>query len=122
MNTPIANILSGVLGGLVVLVLGAILIATDVIDTGDSRTVVREAPITQPTAGHGEGEGRTVRDIYRQEGRGVVFVEADGVSRQESPLRHAQRGHGHRLGLRGRRGRHDPHERPRRVRRRERDA
>ena len=84
MNTPIANIFSGVLGGLVVLVLGAILIATDVIDTGDSRTVVRESPITQPTAGQGEGEGRSVRDIYRQEARGVVFVEADGVTSQES--------------------------------------
>jgi S1-C subfamily serine protease len=84
MNTPIANIFSGVLGGLVVLVLGAILIATDVIDTGDSRTVVREAPITQPTAGEGEGEARSVRDIYRQEARGVVFVEADGVSSQDS--------------------------------------
>ena len=84
MNTPIANILSGLLGGLVVLVLGAILIATDVIDTGDSRTVVQESPITQTTAGEGDGEGRTVRDIYRQEARGVVFVEADGVSSQES--------------------------------------
>ena len=84
MNTPIANILSGVLGGLVVLVLGAILIATDVIDTGDSSTVVRQSPITQTTAGEGDGEGRTVRDIYRQEAPGVVFVEADGVSSQES--------------------------------------
>jgi S1-C subfamily serine protease len=84
MNTPIANILSGLLGGLVVLVLGAILIATDVIDTGDSRTVVRESPITQTTAGEGDGEGRTVRDIYRQEARGVVYVEADGVSNQQS--------------------------------------
>jgi S1-C subfamily serine protease len=84
MNTPIANILSGLLGGLVVLVLGAILIATDVIDTGDSSTVVRESPITQTTAGDGDGDGRTVRDIYKQEGRGVAFVEADGVSAEES--------------------------------------
>jgi S1-C subfamily serine protease len=85
MNTPIANILSGLLGGLVVLVLGAILISTDVIDTGDSRTVVRESPITQTTAGEGDGEGgRTVRDIYRQEARGVVYVEANGVSSQQS--------------------------------------
>jgi S1-C subfamily serine protease len=80
MNLPIANLLSGLLGGLVVLVLGAILIATDVIDTGDTRTVVRQSPITQPTAEEGGGEGRTVRDIYREEGRGVVFVEAEGVS------------------------------------------
>jgi S1-C subfamily serine protease len=79
---PIANILSGLLGGLVVLLLGAVLIATDVIDTGDDRTVVREAPMTQTTSD--DGDGRSVRDIYRQEARGVVFVEADGVSSEES--------------------------------------
>ena len=83
MNTPIANILSGLLGGLVVLLLGAILIATDVIDTGDDRTVVRESPITQTTSDE-DGNGRSVRDIYRQEARGVVFVEADGVSQDQS--------------------------------------
>jgi S1-C subfamily serine protease len=79
---PIANIISGLLGGLVVLLLGAVLIATDVIDTGDDRTVVREAPTTQTTSD--DGDGRSVRDIYRQEARGVVFVEADGVSSEES--------------------------------------
>jgi S1-C subfamily serine protease len=84
MNTPIANILSGLLGGLVVLVLGAILIATDVIDTGDSRTVVQSSPITQTTSGNGDGKGRSVRDIYKQEGRGVAFVQAEGVSSDQS--------------------------------------
>src|ERR671924_794005 len=84
MNNPIANILSGLLGGLVVLVLGAILISTDVIDTGDTSTVVRQSPITQTTAGEGDGGGRTVRDIYRQEARGVAYVEAEGVSSEES--------------------------------------
>jgi S1-C subfamily serine protease len=84
MNNPIANILSGLLGGLVVLVLGAILIATDVIDTGDSRTVVQSSPITQTTSGDGDGDGRSVRDIYKQEGRGVAFVQAEGVSSDQS--------------------------------------
>jgi S1-C subfamily serine protease len=84
MNNPIANILAGLLGGLVVLVLGAILIATDVIDTGDSRTVVQPSPITQPTSDSGDGNGRSVRDIYKQEGRGVVFVQAEGVSSDQS--------------------------------------
>ena len=40
-KSPLANVLSGVLGGLIVLVIGAVLIATDVIDTGDTKTVVR---------------------------------------------------------------------------------
>ena len=83
MNNPIANILAGLLGGLIVLVLGAILISTDVIDTGDSSTVVqRQSPMTQPTS-DGDG-GRTVRDIYASEGRGVAFISAQGVSSEES--------------------------------------
>jgi S1-C subfamily serine protease len=80
---PAASILlAGVLGGLIVLVLGAVLIATDVIDTGDSRTVVRrQAPISQPASDPGAASGgRTVQDIYRQEGRGVAYVQATGVS------------------------------------------
>jgi S1-C subfamily serine protease len=82
MNTPTSNIISGLLGGLVVLVLGAILISTDVIDTGDDTTVVREAPVTQTASG--DGDSRSVRDIYKREGRGVAFVEADGVSEGQS--------------------------------------
>ena len=84
-----SNFLSGLLGGLVVLVLGAVLIATDVIDTGDTTTreVVRGTPVTQPANDRGEGKGRSVSDIYKDEGRGVVFVRARGVSsREESPF------------------------------------
>jgi S1-C subfamily serine protease len=84
MNNPIANILSGLLGGLIVLVLGAILISTDVIDTGDSSTVVqRQAPMTTQ-ASDDSGGGRTVRDIYASEGRGVAFISAEGVTSEES--------------------------------------
>jgi len=80
--------LAGILGGLVVLVLGAVLISTDVIDTGDStREVVREpAPLTRPAADSSGGGGRTVADIYREEGRGVVFVRAEGVAASEGPF------------------------------------
>ena len=79
-KSPLANVLSGVLGGLIVLVIGAVLIATDVIDTGDTKTVVRETSITQPTATSTGTEGRSVRDIYKQEGRGVVFIQSNGVT------------------------------------------
>jgi S1-C subfamily serine protease len=77
-----STLLAGVLGGMIVLVLGAVLIATDVIDTGDSTTVVRrQAPISQPASDPGAATGgRTVQDIYRQEGRGVAYVQATGVS------------------------------------------
>ena len=62
------------------------LIATDVIDTGDdTRTVVRQSPITTPALDEGGG-GRTVQDIYEKEGAGVVFIEAEGVTSEETPL------------------------------------
>ena len=80
------NLLAGALGGLIVLVLGSILIATDVIETGDTTNrVVRQSPIAQPASDPGSAaDGRTVQDIYRDEGRGVVFIQAQGVSGGES--------------------------------------
>ena len=86
-SSPISNLLAGALGGLIVLVIGAGLIATDVIDTGDeTRTVVRQSPITSPALNDGGKAGRTVQDIYEKEGAGVVYIEATGVASQESPL------------------------------------
>ncbi|MGE5635855.1 MAG: S1C family serine protease [Nocardioidaceae bacterium] len=81
-----SNVLSGVLGGLAVLVVGSVLIATGVIDTGDTKREViqQQAPVSRPAAN--SANGRTVGDIYRQEGRGVVFVEARGVSESDSPF------------------------------------
>jgi S1-C subfamily serine protease len=77
----VSHLVAGVLGGLIVLVVGSILIATDVIDTGDSTTVVRQAPISQPATNPASTSGgRTVQDIYRNEGRGVVFIQSEGVS------------------------------------------
>jgi S1-C subfamily serine protease len=79
----VANLMSGVLGGLVVLVAGSVLIATDVIDTGDTtREVVSRPALSQPASD--SGGGRTVAEIYKEEGRGVVFVEARGGGAQDS--------------------------------------
>jgi S1-C subfamily serine protease len=92
-RSPLANLLSGVLGGLIVLVIGAVLIATDVIDTGDTKTVVQETPTTQPAATSTGTSGRSVRDIYKQEGRGVVFIQSDGVTTDSgSPFGAPQQG------------------------------
>src|SRR5215213_7814882 len=92
-RTPLANLLSGVLGGLIVLVVGAVLIATDVIDTGDSKTVIREAPAAQPTTAATGSPGRSVREIYKQEGRGVVFIHSQGVTTDSgSPFGGPQQG------------------------------
>jgi S1-C subfamily serine protease len=89
----LSTILSGVLGGLIVLVIGAVLISTGVIDTGDTKTVVREVPSTQPTGNSTGSEGRSVRDIYKREGRGVAYIEASGVTTDEnSPFGLPQQG------------------------------
>ena len=75
------------------LVIGAILISTNVIDTGDTKTVVRQVQPTQPTGDTTGSDGRSVRDIYKQEGRGVAFITANGVtSDQNSPFGVPQQG------------------------------
>jgi S1-C subfamily serine protease len=73
------SLLAGVLGGLVVLVLGAILIATGVIDTGSEggSTIVSQSPVVQPAADD-DGKGLTVNEIYKRAAPGVVFIEARG--------------------------------------------
>jgi len=78
-------LLSGLIGGLIAVVLGAVLIATDVIDTGDTtREVVRQAPLTRPAAN--TDEGLTVSDIYDRDGPGVVFIQSDIKSQGTSPF------------------------------------
>jgi S1-C subfamily serine protease len=92
-RSAVSNLIAGALGGLVVLVIGAVLIETDVIDTGDTTRVVRQAPISQPGADPAASqEGKTVQEIYREEGRGVVFVQSEGVSGGQSPLGQPQQG------------------------------
>ncbi len=79
------HLLSGVLGGLIVLVLGAVLIATDVIDTGDTtREVVHQAPLTRAVAS--SDGGLTVTDIYDRDGPGVVFIQSDIKPQTTSPF------------------------------------
>jgi S1-C subfamily serine protease len=88
-----SNLIAGALGGLVVLVIGAVLIETDVIDTGDTTRVVEQAPISQPATNPVSSKGgKTVQQIYSQEGRGVVYVQAQGVSSSSSPFGESQSG------------------------------
>jgi S1-C subfamily serine protease len=90
-TSSFGHLLSGVIGGLVVLVLGAVLIATGVIDTGDTTKVVRQQSISQPTTA-AKGGGRTVADIYKNEGTGVVFIQSQGVTSTDSPFGLPQQG------------------------------
>ena len=76
------------------LIVGAVLIATGVIDTGDSTTKVVRSGGTTPIANvPSDGKARTVSEIYKQEGKGVVFVQAEGVSEgSDSPFGAPQQG------------------------------
>jgi S1-C subfamily serine protease len=87
-NSRTSQVLSGVLGGLVVLVLGAVLVATDVIDTGETtREIVRQEPLTQPVSDSAsDDEGLTVTEIYERDGPGVVFIQAEVRSETTSPF------------------------------------
>jgi S1-C subfamily serine protease len=70
---------SALLGGLVVAVFGWIAIAAGLIQAeGDSTTTTIAAPLTTPVeATAEEGEGNTVNQIYKADGDGVAFIEAD---------------------------------------------
>ena len=86
-----SHLVSGALGGLIAVVIGAILIATDVIDTGGD-TVVQSRGGGQPALPEGGGEGddgsspATVNEIYRRTDAGVAFVEATGGAAGASPI------------------------------------
>ncbi|HEX8074266.1 MAG TPA: trypsin-like peptidase domain-containing protein [Thermoleophilaceae bacterium] len=78
-TSPVSHIVSGVLGGLVAVVVGSILIATGAIDTGkDTRTVVRQAEVGKPaaTSSARSGSGLTVHEIYEHVGPGVAYIQA----------------------------------------------
>jgi S1-C subfamily serine protease len=80
-RVAVSHLVAGVIGGLLVLVVGSILISTDVIDTGNTTTVVRQPAISQPASNTAATSGgRTVQDIYKTEGNGVVYIQSEGVS------------------------------------------
>src|SRR5215211_165712 len=90
-SSTASNFLSAVVGGLLVLVVGAILLATGVIDTGDTKVVRQDTVVASSGKSTQTGGGRTVADLYKAEGRGVVQVRARGVS-GDSPFGLPQQG------------------------------
>src|SRR5947209_2440420 len=84
MNRP--NLLSALLGGLVAVVIGAILIATGAVGSTETKTVVQPAPLsTRPVAAKSSG-GLSVNDIYKQVGPGVAFIQAQIVEQTSNPF------------------------------------
>jgi S1-C subfamily serine protease len=84
-----ANFLSGLLGGVVVLVLGTVLIATGLIDTGNTKTVIRQTPVAVPSTGASDSSkaaGLTIEQIYKRDSAGVAFVQAKVTQQTSSPF------------------------------------
>jgi S1-C subfamily serine protease len=82
-----SNLLAGVLGGLVVAVLTAVLLGTGAIDTGKTTTVLqRQAPLASSTQAAERSGGLTVGDIYKKAGPGVAYIQATIVQSTPSPF------------------------------------
>src|SRR5690242_9344183 len=80
-----SNVISGLVGGGVAVVIGAILFATGAIGGKTTKTVVQQSPITQPASDSKSG-GLTVSDIYKKVSPGVAFIQADVVESSNSPF------------------------------------
>jgi S1-C subfamily serine protease len=85
--------LAGVLGGLVVAVIVAVLLGTGAIDTGKTTTVVQpQAPLSargsssSSDASAESAGGLTVGDIYRKTAPGVAYIQATIVQTTPSPF------------------------------------
>jgi S1-C subfamily serine protease len=83
-----ANLVSGVLGGVVVLVIGAVLIATGVITSGSTKTIVKQTPLAVPGSNSSDSPqtGKTVEQIYQQDGPGVAFIQSKITQQVSSPF------------------------------------
>jgi S1-C subfamily serine protease len=68
---------SALLGGALVAIVGLIAIAAGLVDSGSDTTTTVAAPITTPVDAKAEdGNGNVVNQIYKADGEGVAFIEA----------------------------------------------
>jgi S1-C subfamily serine protease len=77
--------LAGILGGLVVLVIGALLVATGAVGKEEKTTIV-QSPVAGSASSADEGRGLTVNEIYKRDGPGVVFIRAEVTQQTDSPF------------------------------------
>jgi S1-C subfamily serine protease len=77
---------SAVLGGLVVGLLGWGAIAAGWIDSGEEPTAATAvAPLAAPVASRDSGDTNLVGEIYKRDGKGIAFIEADQEARRGEP-------------------------------------
>src|SRR3954452_17866088 len=83
-----SNVVSGFHGGVVAIVIGAVLIATDVIDVdnGGSESP-RQGPLASPRPdAPAKSGGLSVHDIYVKTGPGVAYIQAEIVQTTSNPF------------------------------------
>ena len=91
-----SNVFSGVLGGLVVAVIVAILLATGAIDSGGTKTVVQQIPFasaSQPAASQ-SSTSPTIGAIYKRVSPGVAFIQAKITQQTSNPFGLPDQGQG----------------------------
>jgi S1-C subfamily serine protease len=87
-----ANFLAGVLGGLIVAVVVALLLGTGAIDTGKTTTVIqRQAPLQSSGSASSsdaaeQSRALTVGDIYKKTAPGVAFIQSTIVQSTPGPF------------------------------------
>jgi S1-C subfamily serine protease len=77
---------SALLGGAVVAAFGWVAIAAGWIDAQGGSTTTVAAPLAAPVVSRSEGDTNVVNQIYRRDGQGVAFVQADQPAQAPSPF------------------------------------
>jgi S1-C subfamily serine protease len=95
-----SNLISGFVGGVVAVVIGAVLIATGVIDVDDDNPApARQATLTNPRPDKSSGDaGLTVHEIYVKNAPGVAFIQADIVEQTSNAFGFPQQQRGEATG------------------------
>ncbi len=77
---------SALLGGAVVAAFGWVAIAAGWIDAQGATTTTVAAPLAAPASRTSEGDVNVVNQIYRRDGQGVAFIQADQPAQAPSPF------------------------------------
>src|SRR4051795_13668818 len=95
-----SNVVSGFLGGVVAIVIGAVLMATGVIDIDNgSSEPPRQAALSNPRPdAPPKSGGLSVHDIYLKDGPGVAYIQAEIVQTTSNPFGFPQQQRGEATG------------------------
>jgi S1-C subfamily serine protease len=77
---------SALLGGIVVAAFGWVAIAAGWVDAQGGSTTTIAAPLAAPAVSKSEGDTNVVNQIYRRDGQGVAFIQADQPAQAPSPF------------------------------------